>query len=76
MAAKISELEALNLEKDELLVSLEADMKQLKESNEAETDKIRRAAAKVTVNFELEKFEKMLLLKMIIWINLLENSKA
>lgn len=56
MGAKISELEALNLEKDERLVALEADMKQLKESNEAETDKIRRAAAKATVNFELENF--------------------
>jgi hypothetical protein len=42
MCDKVSELEALNLEKDKCLVTLEAEMKQLKEEYETETNKIRR----------------------------------
>lgn len=58
MSAKMSELEALNLEKDERLVALEAEMKQLKENSEAKTDKIRGVAAEAVINFELEKCKK------------------
>jgi chaperonin cofactor prefoldin len=51
MCGKISELEALNLEKDKRIATLEAEMKQLKEEYKAETDKIRRAFAEAVVNF-------------------------
>lgn len=77
MSARISELNMLNSQQDECLAALEAEMKQVKESHEAETDKLRRVATKVTVNFELENFKrKMLQLRKITQISLLETFGA
>jgi hypothetical protein len=54
MCDKFSKLEALNLEKDKRLATLETEMKQLKEEYEIETDKIKRVSTKAVVNFELK----------------------
>jgi chromosome segregation ATPase len=58
MSSKILELQVLNSQQNEHLATLEAKMEWLKESHEAETDKLRRAAAEAKVNFELEKVKK------------------
>ena len=52
MSSKISNLKALNMEKDNYLVALEAEMKQVKEEYEAETDKIRREFAEGPVKLQ------------------------
>lgn len=61
MYGKISELDALNLEKDKCPATLEAEMKQLKEKYEAETEKIRRTSVEAVVNFELENVRRKML---------------
>lgn len=67
MIAKISKIETLNSQQGERLVPLETEMKELKESHEAETDKLRRTNAEEKVDFELEKLKrKMIYIRKII----------
>jgi hypothetical protein len=54
MGNKISELKALNLEKDNRLAALKAEVKRLKQEYETEIDKIRRVSAEAVVNLQLE----------------------
>lgn len=50
MGKKVSELKALNAEKDKHIASLEAELKRSKEEYEAETNKIRQVSAEVVVD--------------------------
>jgi hypothetical protein len=47
---KISDLEALDAEKDKRITLLEAELKQAKKEFEAETTRIRQASAEAVVN--------------------------